>query len=370
LSAPPALPKAASPARLVFLLEELNYGGTQRQTLELARRLDPGKYRPEIWLLCSGEDMAPLARQWQIPLVRLSRTSKVTPLSLVNLWRRLTQDKIDLFMTLTALPNIWGRLLGKLAGTRIIGNVRGNTPNRQHEKWLWPLTSRLICNNKKLEKLLVQNYHIPPEHITMIYNGVDTDFFRPPAGNGNAPNPRILSIGRLSPDKDQETLIEAFRLVLQDHPNAELWLVGDGPRRQYLEQRLQQLLPPRRATLIPGQADIRPFLQQADLFVLSSVTEALPNVVLEAMAAGLPVVATNVGGLPELVLPGKTGWLVPPGDPARLAEAMGQLLADGDRRRDFGLAGRERVERNFSFDRMVGRHEALFDACLAGPGGQ
>jgi glycosyltransferase involved in cell wall biosynthesis len=353
---------------VVFLLEELNFGGTQRQTLELARRLDPGKYRPEIWLLCAGEALAPLAQQWRIPLVRLSRASKVTPRSLFNLWRRLQRENIGLLLTLTALPNIWGRLVGKCARAAcIIGNVRGNTPQTQHERWLWPLATHLICNNKRLERLLLEQYRIPPPRLTMIYNGVDSDYFRPPPAGQKAGHPRIVSIGRLVPEKAQETLIAAFRMVLRDLPDAKLWLVGDGPRQRFLEPLLQQL-PPGRAALFPGQADIRPFLLQADLFALSSVTEALPNVVLEAMAAGLPVVATHVGGVPELVLPGQTGLLVPPREPAPLAEAMTQLLTDADRRRSFGQAGRRRVEKHFSFNRMVQRHEAVFEACLASPG--
>jgi glycosyltransferase involved in cell wall biosynthesis len=358
------------PARVVFLLEELNFGGTQRQTLELARRLDPRKYRPEIWLLRSGQDLAPLARAWQLPLVWLAQSSLVGPLSLLNLWRRLRQDKIDLFLTLTAIPNIWGRLLGKLAGLPcIIGNVRSNTAHRQHERWLWPLAQQVVCNNQRLERLLVKTYKLPPSRLTMIPNGVDTDFFQPPAQNLTDGSLTVLSIGRLVPDKDQETLLRAFRLVLQDHPAAQLWLVGDGPRQNQLAELMQQTLPARQARLIAPQADIRPFLQQASLFALSSVTEALPNVVLEAMAAGLPVVATNVGGLPEAVLPEQTGRLVPPGDPVALAQAMAHLLADAPLRRRFGQAGRERAVREFSFQQLVCRYEALFDACLGGPGG-
>ena len=135
----------------------------------------------------------------------------------------------------------------------------------------------------------------------------------------------MLSIGRLVPDKDQETLIQAFRRVLQDHPAAELWLVGDGPRKDYLNQLIKQTLRAHRAKLFSSQTDIRPFLQQASLFALSSVTEALPNVVLEAMATGLPVVATNVGGVPEVVDSGRTGWLVPPKEPAALAQAVSTI---------------------------------------------
>lgn len=354
------------PARVVFLLEELNFGGTQRQTLELARRLDPGKFQSEIWLLRGGDGLTPLARSWQIPLVWLSRSGRVGASSLVNLWRRLRREKIDLFLTLTAIPNIWGRLLGRCAGLPcIIGNIRSKTAHRQYERWLWPLAHHLICNNKHLESLLIRDYNIPGDRLSMIPNGVDTDFFQPPRPGSPEGTPRVLSIGRLVPDKDQDTLIEAFRLVVRSNPSAELWLVGDGPRKNYLEQLIQAKLPAHRATMFPAQVDIRPFLAQASLFALSSVTEALPNVVLEAMAAGLPVVATDVGGLPEVVRSGQTGWLVPPRDPARLARAMLQLLADAEPRRAFGQAGRERMAQDFSYHQMVSRYEALFADLLA-----
>ncbi len=269
-------------------------------------------------------------------------------------------------MPLTAIPNIWGRLLGKLARLPcLIGNVRSNTAHRQHERWLWPLANHLICNNKDLEGLLLRDYKIPRQRLTLILNGVDTDFFQPPLQGRATGNLKVLSVGRLVPDKDQETLIRAFSAVLQDLPAAELWLVGDGPRKNYLEKLLQQLLPGGRATIFPAQADLRPFFQKASLFALSSVTEALPNVVLEAMASGLPVVATKVGGLPEVVVSGRTGWLVPPGEPATLAQAVIQLLADAELRRTFGQAGRERVERDFSLKQMVSSYEVLFDDLLA-----
>jgi glycosyltransferase involved in cell wall biosynthesis len=354
---------------VVFLLEELNFGGTQRQTLELARRLDRRKFKSEIWVLRGGEALASLARTWQIPLVPLAPTSIVGPRSLVHLWRRLHREKIDLFLTLTAIPNIWGRLLGKVAGLPcIIGNVRGNTPHRQHERWLWPLTHHLICNNKKIQSFLQQEYNIPPQRLSLIPNGVDTDFFAPSGPNRGNGNLKVLSIGRLVPDKDQATLLQAFSLVLQDHPNTDLWLVGNGPCKNQLDTLIRQKFPASRVVMLPGQVDIRPFFHRASLFVLSSVTEALPNVVLEAMASGLPIVATNVGGLPEVVNPGQTGLLVPPKEPARLAQAILQLLADEELRRAFGRAGRERVVREYSFNRMVRRYEVLFDALLAQKG--
>ena len=170
----------------------------------------------------------------------------------------------------------------------------------------------------------------------------------------------MVCIARLVPEKDHETLIAAFSLVAARHPEAELWLVGDGPRRQAIRRLARSPDSPRRLRLLPGQSDIKPLLQQSSLLVLSSIQEGLPNVVLEAMAAGLPVVATNVGGLPEVVEQGETGWLVAPKDVPALAGAINHLLAHDGVRIAFGRAGRKRVEQRFSLAAMVQQHEDMF----------
>ncbi len=355
------------PARLVFLLQDLKFGGTQRQALELARRLNPSRFKTEVWLMKAGDDLAPLALSWGVPLVRLSGGAQVGPVCLANLWRRLKRTPPDLLLLFTVLPNIWGRILGRLARVPVIvGNCRGGAaPKRQHERWLWPFAHHILCNNLALKDRLANHYAVPAQRLTVIPNGVDTDFFKPPVAARRSGPPRVLSIGRLVPDKDPDTLIKAFRLVAADHPQAELWLVGEGPRHEALEQLVQESRLSDKVRFLPGQADLRPLLHQASLLVLSSITEALPNVVLEAMAAGLPVVATRVGGLPEAVIPGETGWLVPPRDVPALAAAMSQLLADPKTRRAFGLAGRKRVEREFSFMAMVPSHEEVLLHFLA-----
>ncbi len=353
------------PARVIFLLQDLKFGGTQRQALELARRLDPARFRPEIWLLAAGEDFIPLAKEWEIPLTRLGRQRLVGPLALANLWRRLQDRSIDLLVLFTVVPNIWGRLFGRLAGVpAIVGNCRGGgAPDRQHERWLWPLADRILCNAWDLQATLTGACRVPAARLTVIHNGVDAAYFQPPAGARNGPA-RLLSVARLVPDKDHETMIRAFRLAAAAHPEAELWLVGDGPRREALQQLAEELLPPGRIKFLPGRADVRPLLQQASLLVLSSVYEALPNVVLEAMAAELPVVATRVGGLAEAVEPGRTGWLAPPRDVPALAAALGQLLGDPGAREAFGLEARRQVLQKFSLDLMVRRHEEVFQELL------
>ncbi len=354
----------ARPARIVLLLEDLKFGGTQRQALELARGLDRTRFQPEIWVMDAGDDLVPLARACGIPLVRLSSGKKPGPVGLARLWLRLKRTPPDLLLALTALPNIWGRLLGRLSGLPlVVGNVRGLLPQVQYERWLWPLADYILCNTHSIPPILNKDCKICSSRIGVIPNGVDTAFFRPPPRPENR-EPIILSVARMVPEKDHETLIRAFRLVLRDHPAAQLWLVGDGPRKPAMEQLVRQILPGARVRFLPGRPDLRPLLEQAALFVLSSRHEAFPNVVLEAMAMSLPVVATRVGGLPELVTPGQTGWLTPPGNAPALAAAMSQLLADPETQQAFGRAGRERVERDFTLEAMVRRHEEVFTKLL------
>lgn len=359
------------PARLAFLLQDLTFGGTQTQTLELAGRLDGAKFQPEIWLLTAGDDLVPTARRRGIPLVWLSRRPRVGPVSVINLWRHLRRNPVDLLMLLTAAPNIWGRILGRLTGTPlIVGNCRGGAPHRQHERWLWPLADHLISNSQAEADILTGRYGIPPPRLTVIPNGVDLERFSPPTGKSRGEKPIILSVGRLEPQKDHNTLLAAFRLVAELEPRAELWLVGNGSRREALQRQANRLAPSCRVRLLPGQADLRPLFKAAALLAMSSRWEGLPNVVLEAMAAGLPVAATQVGGLPEVVLPGQTGWLAPPGDPAALAAAISEALAAPKHLEALGANARRLVKEQFSLIAMVRRHEEVFLRLLTHQTGQ
>lgn len=361
------MPHETKPVRVVFLLQDLEFGGTQRQALELAARLDRSRFTPEFWMLADVRDFAPKAQTAGIALRWLSPAPKVGLASLRALWQALKEHRPDVLVPLTAVPNIWGRVFAKMQGLApVIGTCRGGgAVKRQHERFLHGLCAHHIVNAAPLARQL-EALGRPAGKITCIVNGVDAAHFTPPPEELRPVREVVLCLARFCEDKDHETLIRAFEYVAAKRPRAELWLVGDGPLRTRV--RTLAARSPVRGLIrtYPGTPDPRPFFQQASIVALSSVREGLPNVLLEAMAMGLPVVATAVGGIPDLVVPEQTGLLCPPRNPEALGENIAALLADEEKRLAFGRNARERVEALFSMDQMVRRHEAVFEQALTG----
>lgn len=260
-----------------------------------------------------------------------------------RLWRR----RPELLYTLTVLPNIWGRLFAGLMGIPVVSGYRNLHP-RQHERLLHRFSARIIANAEALKREMITRLGVPPERIAVVANAVDTDDFSPEFA-ARSGTPLIVCVARQERQKDIPTLLSAFRRVQAAVPEARLEIVGNGS--------LRFEAPPNTAFL-PGRRDIRPCLRRAWLLALSSaVDEGMPNAVLEAMACGLPVVATGVGGVPELVIDGKTGLIVPPRDPVALSDALIALLQDEARRRAMGAAGRRRVLDEYALAQMVLRTE-------------
>ena len=360
------MPKASCPVRVVLLLQDLAFGGTQRQALELAKRLDRTRFAPELWMLTTGRDFAPQAAAAGIPLCWLAPTDTVGRASLAGLWRTLATQRPDLLVPLTAVPNIWGRLMARARKLpAVIGTCRGGGAlRRQHERFLKNFVRHHIVNAGPLRDGLVRLGRAA-DRITVIANGVDTAYFAPPPEELRPVREVVLCLARYCEDKDHETLLKAFAVTVAKRPRAELWLVGDGPLRTRV--RTLAARSPVRGNIrtYPASPDPRPFLQQASVVTLSSVREGLPNVLLEAMAMGVPVVATDVGGIPDLVEHQATGLLCPARDAQALGEHLATLLADEAMGRRFGQNARERVLTRFSMDKMVQAHEAVFEQVLA-----
>jgi len=205
---------------------------------------------------------------------------------------------------------------------------------------------------------MVKRFPVNPDRIAVIPNAVDPAAFQPPQ-KGKASEPTVLSVGRLVKEKDPLNLIEGFGIAAEKAPNALFRIIGNGPLKAEVEARIKALSLGSRVELLPGTSNIAPHLAEAWVFTLASTMEASPNVILEAMSMGLPVVATRVGGIPELVQDGKTGILVKPGDPEDLAAALVTVLTDESRRQAMGLMARQIVLENHALERMVRRTEQV-----------
>lgn len=347
---------------VVYLLEELNFGGTQRQTLELAARLDRRRFAPVIWTFCGGKpDLLDWAGQHDITVLPLTPHPTFRPqAALPALWRQLKATRPELIHLCTALPNIWGRIMSALRGLpRIVASCRSGTAiGNQHERFLWRLAHVHICNTRPLRRTLIENIGLPAERVVHIPNGVDTEHFSPAPILPDSPD--IVCVGRMVPDKDHATLLEAFARVLTVVPQARLHLVGQGRLEPSIRARAARSDCRDRVIFLPGDTDLRPILRKARVFVLASASEGLPNVLLEAMACALPVVGTRVGGIPELIEDNLNGLLAAPADPESLAVHLVRLLGDHEACTRLGRAGRERAVSDYSHITMVSQHENVY----------
>jgi len=237
--------------------------------------------------------------------------------------------------------------------------------DRTHLRWLDGVVAVSEGQAKK-----VRRAGVPEEKLAVIRNAARPGSFGKPTGSGRAvlhscflsPGERIVvSAGRLSPEKGFHVLIEAARQVCEADPGVRFVIFGEGTQRPDLERRIAAGGLEERFALPGFRDDLDDILPNADLFVLPSFTEGLPNVILEASAAGVAVVATAVGGTPEVVGAGETGLLVSPGDARGLAAAMQQVLCDATLRRKLGLAGREFVRQNFTFEAQAREYVKLLE---------
>lgn len=341
-----------SPINLVLLLQDLEFGGTQRYAIHLLKNLDPEKFSVSMWVLRGGKDMAPLLEECGKPVKWLSNSRKVGPVSLTRLAFGLARSRPDILYTLTVVPNIWGRLLGTVTRVPVIVSSWRDLFPKQYESWMWRLSTRIIANSATLKDLHVDRYGVHPGRISVVHSGVDPIFFQSDIGQ-RGKEPTVLFVGRLAKEKDPFTLLEAFKLSLEKIPEARLKILGNGRLHKKILAYVKFNEIGSRVSVIPGVKDVRPFLREAWLFAMTSVQEAFPNSILEAMSSGLPIVATKVGGIPEMVVHGETGFLCEPRDVLGISEALVALLQNEQERISMGSKGRLRIQSKFSLGKMV-----------------
>ncbi len=285
--------------------------------------------------------------------------------------RRLTHifrdGQFDIVHTHNTLAHFYGAFAARLAGVPTVVNTqhgRGcgkSWKARLQFRMANRLTDRVVGVSEDAAELCRQDDARSADRTIALWNGVDLDRFE---YRGPSTESVAISVARLSPEKDFATLLRATWILIKDRPDFRLKLVGDGAERQKLEQLAAELNLNDHVEFLGERSDVSRLLPQAGFFVSSSRTEGISLTLLEAMAVGLPVVTTRVGGNPEIVVEGKTGRLVSPNSPEELALAMRDLLKDQEGWPVYGELARQRVEQHFNVRNMVKQYEDLYRELL------
>lgn len=375
----------SDPIRVVYCIDNMQMGGTELNAVRTAERLD--RRRIALSVVCL-QDSGPLLERYAaagipvrtFPMKSLLGTQSVRHgLSLIRLFRR---ERVEVVHSHDAYTSVYGTMWARLAGVRgIIASRRSwHSPHLQGRilranRVAYRLAHRVVGNSPAVSRLVETEGGVPSSRIVTIPNFLDPKSYAPIGPEDRA---RLLGevgvpegafivgiVARLSRVKDHATLLRAVAELRAGIPNLHLVLVGDGPERGRLLEQAEELgIAP--IVHLAGERPQSPNWHALfDVSVLCSTSEAFSNSILEAMAASRPVVATNVGGNPDAVEEGRTGLLVPPSDPSRLAAAIRRLHDDPALRLRLGAAARDAAETGYSAEAVIRQVEELYES-LAG----
>jgi len=368
--------------RALHVVLDLSIGGAQTIFLNTLRAIDPTRCR--IVVACLGEPGVLTREVAEVaPVYCGTRLGSDDMKALLFLFRLMRTEQIDIVHTyLYSRSSVYGRLAAILARVPVIvasemGRVGQYPWKRRVAEWLLTrFTDHFVTLSQATRVDLIRTDRVSPSRVTVIYPGVDSKQFS--IGEPSVVARRRLGLpdqgavigvlARLDPVKRHADLIVAFPQILQVAPTTRLIFVGDGSAAPNLRRLVHETGVTEQVDFLGARRDIPWILRALDLLVLPSQQEGLPNSILEAMAAGVPVVATRVGGIPEIVIDGETGLLVPPGDPVALANAINSLLMNPEVRQRMGSHGRARVEANFTARRAAAELEALYRRLLYAKG--
>lgn len=359
---------------VLHIVHRLAVGGLENGVVNLVNRLPENRFSHAVVCITDATDFRLRITRRDVACYELHKRPGLDMSLYVRLWKLLRSIRPDIVHTRN-IGTLEYQLIAALAGikTRIHGehgrdvtDIDGS--NRRYvrlRRALRPLITRYVAVSADIASRLQSQIGVPGGRVVQIYNGVDVDRFqaraRIPARGGRVV---IGTVGRLQGEKDPLNLISAYREVcrrMQERGQESLLvIIGDGPLFDAVEKEVRDSGLGGHVRMLGQRSDIDACMREMDIFVLPSLTEGISNTILEAMASGLPVVATDVGGNPELVVQDRTGQLVPPSDPAALADAIMRYVDAPDLMRRHGEAGRQRVEEKFSLVSMMDAYAGLY----------
>jgi sugar transferase (PEP-CTERM/EpsH1 system associated) len=371
---------------IVHIVHRLGVGGLENGLVNLINHLPAARYRHAIVCLTEATDFGRRIRRADVKIHALGKRPGKDLAMYWRLWKLLRELRPDVVHTRN-LATVDCQFVAALAGVR--GRVHGehgwdvydlhgtNTRYRRLRRAAARIVDRFVTMSRDLERWLVEDIGVPRERVTQIYSGVDAARFHPrhglrgafgPAGFSDEQSFIIGTAGRLEAVKDPLTLLRAFIELLERRPSLRarlrLVFIGDGALRGEIEREISVAGIAPLCWLTGSSDEVPAMLRGLDLFALPSLNEGISNTILEAMATGLPVVATRVGGNTELVTEGRTGVLCAARDPQSMAAALLAYATEPARARQHGAEARKTVERDFALARMVQDYVSVYERVL------
>jgi len=370
-----------SKTKVVYLIGTLDIGGTERQLVELATGLDRSAFDPVVVCLSKGGPLEKELALGGVPVkivgLRSLRQVWSSPISVGRLVRIFASERPAIVHGFLFWAYVLGAYAARLvdipiviASRRSLGIYKESKPHYLVlERLANRMTDLVIANSDAVRRDVLQRERLPARKVLVIHNGVHVDQSEVPrierTSIGVGPGSALVGVlANLIHYKGHDVFLNAWQVVVQRFPDAVALLIGEGKARAELERRVAELGLGQALRLLGSRDDARALLSLVDLVVHPSQQEGFSNAILEAMAEGKPVVATDVGGNPEAVVDGVTGLLVPPGDPGALASAIIRLLGDPGSRAAFGKAGRARAAELFTLDGMIRKYEGVYERLI------
>lgn len=361
---------------LLLLVGSFKSGGTETQLVEMLRRLDRERFQPYVLclerkgaLLQEAEGLGVEIRDANIDTIFSPKA--VSTMRGHAAWMR--ERGIDIVHGFHFHGGLYGAVLKKLRpGVKLAMSEQAiygpeGIKHRIGRRWYYAMTDALTANCEAVRRAVTERDGIEAGRIRVIYGGVDVKRFKPAEKADPVPGAgRIVGcVGRLHPDKGQMLLLRAAARVIGEAPSTRFVLVGDGPQRGEVEAAVASLGLGKSVELLGDRTDVPDLLAAMDVLVLPSASEGFSNAALEGLASGIPVVASAVGGNPEIVVDREVGRLFEAGDEADLASCLLDVISDPVRMRRMGSQGRRRAETVFPLEEMIRGHERLYAEMLA-----
>lgn len=351
---------------IVHIIHTSAIGGAEILLYDLLTRIDRETFSPHLIMIYNKQEAPTLYDDLEIPIIKLYRQPKTLGLKMVQqIVTYLKKHQAQIVHTHLFGGDTWGRIAAILANTPIIISTEHSINTNEtliHQvikKILVSKTNIVIAISEAVKNYSIRVDHIPSQKIKVIYNGIDLQKFQAQKIN-KSPFPTLISVGRLHNQKGYEYLLKSMTIVKNHFPKVKLQIVGTGEEEQELKKIAQSENLENNVNFLGFRKDVPRLLAQSHLFVLSSIYEGLGLVILEAMATGIPVVATEVGGIPEIITHKENGILVPSRNPEKLAEAIIKILEDKSLANKMVRKGLETVKNKYDIMFMVKAYENLY----------